>query len=641
MPKNQKPIQTPKISDQEFRSIYKDEEDKAIDMSVMDHKKKDKIKSFLLAAVIILFVLTVVSWAGYFFTTKSKGGFEKSDVDLVVSGVEQTDSAGEITYYIKYSNNSNVSLNNCQLETKFPNGFQYSKSNIEPDEKRDSTNTLIWNLGEIKAGESGRIETAGTLIGQIDSSYTVSASLTYMPKNFNSPFTKQASTETKISGSKLELKFEGPDKAPTKEEITYKITYNNNSNQDLKNLKLEFKALSQFELTSATKEQNKDESSAEEGKYVWLIDSLPKGQADSIEIKGKYLTEKEENGKKVDLQLPESAQIGTSIFIKSSKEEYYLQKQELLQTEFIKGDVGLNLIINGTNESKPVKLGDKLAYTISFKNKGKEKMEDIEIQAAIQGMPAELVDWGTLSSENKGIQQDNQITWTKKEFKNITFIDPGEEITLNFSINVSQPNSLKDFSSYEDRNFKIINTAKIKIGKVGKTQVNQEVEGNSVELLVNSDLALESIAKYFDEDGNVIGSGPLPPQLGKTTTFKIFWTVTNHLHEVTDVKVSAKLPDNIQWTGQSKIPAGDISYDDGSRTVTWTINRIPVDVNKLVASLDLGFTPKSEDIGKTVKLLQESAIEAIDKDTRGSIIGKTSFLTSDLGGAQGGGAVEN
>lgn len=646
MQKKQKQIEEPaisnsEISDKEFRSIYDDDDEKGIDMSVMDHKKRDRVKSFLIGAVIILVILAIASWAGYFITTKSQIGFEKADVNLAVSGLEQTDSAGEITYYIKYSNDSQVSIHDCRLEVKFPDGFKYSKANVEPVENRESIHTLVWDLGEIKAGEGGRVEAAGALIGQIDSSYTVSASFAYIPKNFNSPFTRQASTDTKITGSKIELKFEGPDKAPTKEEVSYKITYKNNSENVLQNLRVEFQSLGQFEISQPAKEYNKDETVVADGKYVWDIATLAKGQEDFIEVKGQYLTEKDENGQKTDLKLPESAQISASISINNKDDEYYLQKQELIQTEFIKGDVGMNLIINGTNESKAIKFGDKLAYSISFKNKGKEKMEDIEISALIQGTPAELVNWGTLSSDNKGVHQDDRITWTKKEFKNITFIDPGEEVTLNFSINASQPSSLKDFSSYEDKNFKIVSTAKIKIGKVGNTQVNQEVESNSVELLVNSDLSLESVAKYFDDDGNVIGSGPLPPQLGKTTTFKIYWTVTNHLHEVTDIKVTAKLPDNINWTGQSKIPAGDIYYNSNDRTIEWSINRIPVDVNKLVASFDLGFTPQSKDMGNTVKLLNESSIQAIDKETKGSIISKTNYLTSDLGGAQGGGAVEN
>jgi hypothetical protein len=112
------------------------------------------------------------------------------------------------------------------------------------------------------------------------------------------------------------------------------------------------------------------------------------------------------------------------------------------------------------------------------------------------------------------------------------------------------------------------------------------------------------------------------------------------LHEIKNIKVTAEVPEGIKWTGDYKVPAGDILYSSSSRTITWTVNRIPVDVNKLVASFDLGYSPEEEDLGTTVKLLEGASLTATDKITKGNISVSTNFLTSDLDGAEGGGSVE-
>lgn len=648
MAKNKQSQKNEKVKnglENEFEEIYNGLEETDQDMSKMQQRKKDRLKSFLIGAIIVIGVLAVVSWAGYFLTAGSKGGFEKESVTLEISTLEQTESATKITYYVKYVNNDRAELKDTELEVKFPAGFIYESASIEPDEQRQETNTFVWNLGEIRAGLGDRIEINGMLLGDLDADYTISGHLSYTPRNFNSPFTKQASAQTKITGSALDIKLDGPDKIATDEDITYKITYENTSEQDLENVKIVFQTLGIFKIDEIDRGYDTDESSIESGEYVWIIDKLEAKQQAGIEFTGQYLREQdttnifnlvnEDEEQEEEIEIPESVDVSVSIYITDKDENYYLQKQEIIETEFVTGDLGVGLIINGANESKAVDFGSNLSYSIVLKNKGDKKMEDIQVELLMESNPEDLVDIDDVSAR----AEDNKLVWTKKEYKNITFLDPAEEITIDFSLSVKDVSDLKDISSYSDKNFKVANSVKAIVSKIGTTEVSQEFESNSVEILVNSDLEFDSEAKYIDDNGELVGSGPYPPQSGQKTTFKVYWTIINHLHEIKDIKITAKVPDGIDWTGEYKLPGGNIDYNNVSRIITWSLNRIPVDYNKMVITFDLGFTPDEEDVGTTVKLLENASLEATDKETSGSIKVDTNFLTTDLDGAEGGGEV--
>lgn len=633
------------ILEKEFEAIYNDIDEAKQDMSKLEQRKKDRLKSFLIGAIIAVGVLAAVSWAGYFLTAGSKGGFEKESVTLEISALEQADSASQVTYYAKYVNNDSSALKDAELELKFPAGFIFESASAEPNEQRQETNTFVWNLEEIGAGLGDRLEINGILLGDIDADCAVSGNLSYTPRNFNSPFTKQASALTKITGSALDIKLEGPDKTATDELITYKLTYKNTSDKDLENIKISFKTLGIFAIETIDRGYNAEESSVENGEYAWIIDKLEAKQEEGIEFGGKYLIKKDTSGifkpsdneeeQNNEIEIPESIDVAASIYIADKNKNYYTQKQETIKTEFVTGDLGVGLLINGANESKAVDFGNTLSYSIVLKNKSDKKMEDIQVELLTRSNPAELVSIKDVSART----EDGKLIWTKKEYKNITFLDPNEEVTIDFNLRVKNISELKDISSYQDKNFNIVNSVKAIVGKIGTTEVSQGFESNSVNIAVNSDLEFGSVAKYIDDNGELVGSGPYPPQIGQKTNFKVYWTITNHLHEIKDIKITAKVPDGIDWTGNYKLPGGNIDFNNVSRVITWTLNRIPVDYNKMVIALDLGFTPRDEHIGTTAKLLEGAVLEATDKQTGGSIKISTDFLTTDLDGAEGGGEV--
>jgi len=164
---------------------------------------------------------------------------------------------------------------------------------------------------------------------------------------------------------------------------------------------------------------------------------------------------------------------------------------------------------------------------------------------------------------------------------------------------------------------------------------NQALKGednksNTIISKINSDLSLNEQIRYFNDDNQPVGSGPLPPKVGETTGFKVYWVVKNNLHELTDTRVIFPLPSNVNWDEKNVTNVGTISYDDTTRQVTWEIGRLPVSVYQADAEFGISITPTADDLNKILVLSSGSTITATDTETKNTITKKTGPKTTKL-----------
>jgi hypothetical protein len=166
--------------------------------------------------------------------------------------------------------------------------------------------------------------------------------------------------------------------------------------------------------------------------------------------------------------------------------------------------------------------------------------------------------------------------------------------------------------------------------KVGSTVVHRVVRAAPIVLRYSSDVKLSAEARYFSEEGAPLGSGPLPPLVGQTTTYRVEWRAQKRFHELANLKIRATLPSGVAWTGTTIDDAGSLVYDEATRSVTWTLNRMPADVNEQTIRFDLAVTPSEADAGRFAKLVGETRFEATDSVTGELMSQVQPALTTDL-----------
>jgi len=163
-------------------------------------------------------------------------------------------------------------------------------------------------------------------------------------------------------------------------------------------------------------------------------------------------------------------------------------------------------------------------------------------------------------------------------------------------------------------------------------------------LPIGTTLSLSQRSRYYTAEGDQLGRGPLPPQVGKETKYWIFTQIQNTVGGLEDVSFSTKLAPGVTWTGKSSVSKGnDISFQSTAQTATW--RAVSIEPNESVGIyFEIAVTPGQEDLGTIPQLLTSSLLTAHDPyvdntltQSRGAVYAD---LSSDAVGKQKGVVVQ-
>lgn len=591
-------------------SIYSNNDGSLPDISHLEVKHKSKLKNFLLGVIIVSFVLSAVTWLGFLVFNPSQQTTNKS-IKLTFDAPQNIASGDEVTYKLNYKNIEGVTLKNVEIMVRYPEGFEFISAQPAPS----NTFNTSWKIGDITKGGEGEILMKGKLIGSVGSIKSINATASFQPENFSSVFKESATLSHQITSSILELTFEGPEKILPQKKADYKIAYKNNSDQDLKNIKIIATYPTNFIYQEANPKpiQKAGETNLNN---EWLIENLAQKAEGEIKLSGGFVSDK--NIPQANMKI----QIG---FI-NEKGEFSLQQEKFLTTEITEANLNLNLIINGSTQSQPINFGQTLTYSLTYKNLGQKDLDDVSFSVVVD---SDIVDWATLEDKNAGKHEGNKITWNKDQISQLDLIRPLDEGTINFSVKI------KDDKQVDMNKVSLVVKSKgmAQFLKIGDNFVpDLTIESPEIQNNINTDIELKVQGKYFDDDNIAVGTGPLPPVVGQTTSFRIYWSISNSLHEVTDVVVKAKLPAGVEWYNKNYAKAGNIKYDLNTREVTWTIGRIPPNktFDDVYSWFDVSVVPTSQQIRKLIILSDQAEMIATDKTTNSQITKSGKAITSNL-----------
>lgn len=134
-------------------------------------------------------------------------------------------------------------------------------------------------------------------------------------------------------------------------------------------------------------------------------------------------------------------------------------------------------------------------------------------------------------------------------------------------------------------------------------------------------------AHYYSTAGIQFGSGPLPPRLSQTTTYRVFWRLTAE-EALANAVVTATLPPFSEWAANVSVSDGSpIAYDAATRSLRWPIGAVMAGT-AISASFDISLTPSEEQVGTAPVLLSSSILTA---DAKGATeTWRTAILTTAI-----------
>ena len=350
---------------------------------------------------------------------------------------------------------------------------------------------------------------------------------------------------------------------------------------------------------------------------IWLIEEMQSDEKQKIEFIGTFLSDVQGN-KEMTVQIE----------LQNDDGSWYLQQEKTFILQVLKGELIINLIINGSADNQTINFGDTINYSIVYKNKGQTDVKDLIIKANLVG---NLIDWESLEDESEGVVEDQKIIWTSKEIEGLALLEQNDEGIINWQIKIKDKEGFEEDETIDSSLMSWVDVDMI-IGETEDSQAKTSITSKTIINELNSDLILKTAGRYFNEDNIALGSGPLPPEVGKTTSYRIIWKLTNSVHEISNVKVKTILPEKVYWTGKSVISAGQLNFNVNTREIIWTINRIPLTVRELEGSFEVSINPTNEDEGNLLVLTPETTLEAYDKKTGEQIFSATGVVDTNLEG---------
>ncbi len=566
-----------------LKAIYGEND---VDFSTME-RAPSQITSILVTVIITLAVLAIGSGIAYFIYQKFFDIRQDEFLSLEITAPDTVISGELATIEINYRNSADIALAELEVDARLPRGFEIISMAPMPDD----IDELIWLAGTLNGKSDATITIQGLWVAEAPSESPIQVLATYRPGNFNSNFTEIETIYVDTLDSTLEMTFNGPAETYPGEEQEYTIQIKNDGTETMHTVLTVAELPDGFYLTSSNPPI--DSGSIPE----WRFEKLIPGEEQEIVLIGSFASD-------VD---------GFSYFntITTLERDPVNLEQATVESfvDVLQNDIQLQLVAGGQTGEISSSLNEDLRFTISLENLGEVSIEDIAILLDFQSQnPAPIIwsdatlDGGTIHSDGIHLSQD--------------FLGPGEQILFNLTFPIDS-----EIDAGETDFFEVVASANLG---------DRSIKSSPIGVSISTDAQFDAAIRYYDPAGGVLGSGPLPPTVGETTTYRLFWNIDNQLHALRDIEMTTTLAPGVTWENQYNTDLGLLSYDDVTRVVSWHISELPLTLPSVEASIALSVTPEAGDLGTFIKLVSGSNFKAVDVKTGETLSRVTTSLSTDL-----------
>jgi hypothetical protein len=538
-------------------------------------KRLKKIFFFLLAILIIILGATIASF--WFFGQKQSGNLS---VDLKIQAPIEVSSGNEIEYLVEIKNNESVALTKMDLLLQYPLGFEFNQATLQPvNETKNS-----FALPDLEAGKKYQLSVKGRLIGEVGESKVIAATLNYQPINFSSNFKLEKSTASFIKDSILGLSAGSPEQIIGTQSFDLTIKYKNNTLSPLTNVRLSLDLPEGLVIEKST-------STPITGEWYWQKEALAPGAEETVLVKAHY-EQNLNNDNKLAINL---GQVGVD-------KQFKIITDKRLSLNVLEPAVDLKLTLNGQENMPAVNWGEELNYKIKIKNNSK----DFSIPKALLfiSLNNDLIDPTTLKEDNGAVWTDSGLVWGEQSKIWSDFLQnlgAGQEKEISFTVK-----TVDQIGSLDPTKLKIEAQALIHSVELGD---NFLLASNKITTNVGDAVQFSAKAYYYLTKTIQVGTGPVPPAVGQATSYKVYWYLTASNNDLKNITVKAILPPAIVWKNSFQETAGDLTYDQSTRQISWKITKLTAN-ESAQANFYLNLTPDSSQVGQIITLLNPSTLTA-------------------------------
>lgn len=568
-------------------------------------RKKRKIRIILTIVAVLVLIAAVIGVYQYWHSS-----FSEDRVPVSVSGPQDISSGKLSSFEIKYFNDNRVDLKNASLRLNFPESFK-----PEQDErlKIEGKTSASVDLGNIVSRTGGEFVLRGRVYSPRGSLVYIKAELVYAPSNFNSNFSARNQIAINVNSSPIELEIQAPQNLSSGDSLDYLIFYKNTGVEEISGIKMKLEYPEGFTFSSSV-------PASVSGNNLWNIGALAPGQEDRIVVSGKL------EGSRNEIR-PVKVVLGVE-----NQGEFMAYGEAKTETRIVNSPLVISQAVNG-RQSLNIHPGEFLTFNIKFKNEGDIGLRDVIIKNTLN---SPVLDYEELVLR-KGEFDPNAkvITWRASDVPDLKLLEPGQEGAIDFRIKVKD---IIPVGKKSDKNFIVSSILKIDSPDVPTPiEMNKIIAGNRMDMKLDSKLVLEE--KGYYNDPVISNGGPIPPVVGKETTYTIHWKVSNVSNDVADGRVEASLAPGVSYTGKVHPDETRLTYNERTNNIIWEIGNLESGTGILNSPKEIAFqiklVPALHQAGRPADLMGKSVFSAEDlftgDDLEVSVEAKNTDLREDSG----------
>lgn len=562
--------------------------------------KNSFFKKFFVFSIITL--IGAIIFAVFSFYS-GNNTISNSNINISVLGSSFTTGGEELPLVIEIENKNNSALLSVDLIAEYPKD---AKGNTERSRQ---------SLGDISANSTKSQNISLVLFGEQGTINNVKFEVEYRLANSNAILVKEKYYDVTINSTPINLSIEAPSDASPNEEITLKTKVSLNGNKVVQKVLLRVDYPIGFQFSSAIPNPTF-------GNNIFSLGDLSPGGEQEIIVKGKMIDVIDGEEK--------SFRIWSGSQSTDDKKEIAKVLNSLSHIVFIKrAFIEARISIGGTYQKEyTAESRDSIQVAIDWANNLDTRVSDFEIRAKLSGNVLDRK--RIVASDGFYDSATDEIIWDKNSYTKFKSVEPGETGVLYFSLA-----SLPLYSSFDG----LVASPSISISS--SISGRQALEGNVTEQVKNGESKTVKIitdvsfnAKSAYNSTLIKNTGPIPPKVGKETTYTITWSINNTANSVSKAEIRAKIPSWIKWKGVISPSGESITYDQNTREIVWKAGRVNrgagLTTSAREASFQVGFTPSLSQLGNAPGLLGESVLTAHDDFANVDLRTTKSALTTRL-----------
>ena len=527
----------------------------------------------------ILIGLAVIGALAFFAFRPRTVSPTAAKVDFSIDGPETAASGGEAVYKIKIENKDSSTLTNMEVEAIYPSGASYLSS--QP--AADTLSGTVFSIPDLISGQNAVVIIKVRLQGNVNDEKKFLARLHYRYRSFNSDFTAETESTTRLVASDVALELTGPSTTNNAQLVEYSLDYKNNSDADIENARIQIKYPSGFVYADSVPKPDL-------GKDIWNIGRLAKDAGGTITFQGNFK----------DSQPGEQKPFVASLLVLDENGSYFTQGTGEFTTTISSLPLVVSQELSTQFKDGIAKPGDTLQYTVKYQNNGTVVAQGVNI---VISLDSKALDFSTIKAQGAEVNNDT-ISWNASAMPNLETLNPSESGTVTFSVGVRNP-AVKDSST----NVTVTTRVKIK-----SNEYQTFLPGNDLVTKISSPSSLSGGVDYV--------SGSLPPAVGKITTYRITLSLKNATNDYSDGILTAFLPLSANAFDASSVLVSEaraVTYDSATGKLTWKVGKLDAHsggfkpIRKL--SFNVQINPSSDQVNQEVLLLKTIVFSGTDSFT--------------------------